>query len=383
MKIVYLLLHDFRFASVNLEEFVSSRFHFSKEYARRMSEMGHDVSLYILSDDVVGKKVIEVDGFEVKAFQPSLRFPPLMRFGNAHNLSVLREIASDSPDLVHLHNYYMWNFFYVAPWVKRRGTPLVAQFHGTDPIRKLKAMAFYPSIRSCDRILVPVKSEEDLLVRGLRIPGHRVKRFPSTGVDTQIFRRVRARDDQPLLLYVGRIPKPSSYRWEKAPQYLLPILKALIGAGVKARLVVVGDGPGLLSMTQTARNLGIQGSVEFLGSLDQAELPELYSRAWVTFVPMHMDELEPYWGGTVQESLACGTPVVAFNRESPGFGNYGLLVSPEAGTAAKLLRLALGDSSWISMAGDRGLEFVRQSCDWDVLSSRLDSIYEHLTIGNS
>lgn len=379
MKIIYLLLHDFRFASIGLEEFVSSRFHFSKEYARRMSRMGHDVTLYVLSDDVDGKKIVDVDGFQVKAFKTSLRFPPLMRFGNAHNLSVLREIARDSPDLVHLHNYYLWNFFYVAPWVKRRGIPLVAQYHGTDPVKKLKALAFYPSIRSCDRILVPVKSEEDLLVRSMRIPVERVRRFPSTGVDTRIFHRVRAREDQPLLLYVGRIPKPASYLWEKAPHYLLAILEAVIRGGVKARLVVAGDGPGLSSLTSAAQKLGIQGSVDFLGSLDQAELPELYSRAWMTFVPMHLDEIEPYWGGTVQESLACGTPVVAFNRESPGFRDYGLLVSPNAANAAKLLRLALRDPRWIPITGDRGIEFVRQSCDWDVVSKRLDSIYERLS----
>src|SRR2546425_9989856 len=126
MKIVYLLLHDFRFASLGVEDFAFRRFHFSKEYAKRMAQLGHDVKLYILAADVRCEKILEVDRFEIKAFDVSFRFPPFMRFGNTHNLGVLREIERDSPDLVHLHNYYLWSFPYVAPWVKRLRIPLVA-----------------------------------------------------------------------------------------------------------------------------------------------------------------------------------------------------------------------------------------------------------------
>ncbi len=378
MRIVYLLLHDFRFASLGVKDFAFRRFHFSKEYASRMAQLGHNVKLYILADDLTRKQVVEVEGIEVKAFNVSLQFPPMMRFGNAHNLGVLREIERDSPDIVHLHNYYLWNFLYTAPWVKTLKVPLVAQFHGTDPIRRVKASIFYPSLRLCDRLLVPIRSEEDFLVRRMKIPANRVRRFPSTGVNTQLFHRTGAKEEDPLLLYVGRIPEPSSYRWEKAPQYLLPILSALRKKGVRARLTMVGDGPGLPPMVRDAERLKLQDSVLFVGQLDNEELPEFYSRSWLTFVPIHMEDIEPFWGGTLQESLACGTPVVAFNAESPGFRKFGLLVPPSAESASKLIETALANTDWLVSAGDEGLEFIKENCDWNTVAQRLNSLYSNL-----
>jgi glycosyltransferase involved in cell wall biosynthesis len=381
MKLVYLLLHDFRFASTGLEEFAFHRFHFSKEYARRMAELGHEVKLYVLSGEIAQKKIIRLDGYELKAFRPSFRFPPFMRFGNDHSIEVMGELERDAPDLVHFHNYYLWSFPYVVPWVKRKGTPLVAQYHGTDPIRQAKALAFYPSLRLCDSVIVPTYREERFLSGILRIPRGRVARLPSTGVDTRVFRRVFPPDPVPLLSYVGRVPLPASYKWEKAPHLLLPLFKALLGLGVRARLIVAGDGPGLPLMKASASRLGIGGSVDFLGAVDQRALPELYSRSRLTFVPMYMDDIEPLWGGTVQESLACGTPVAAFNESSPGPHRFGLLLSPSP-RGASLVANSLAESDSLSRAGKEGSEFVKAHCDWESVITAVGSIYNGLLPGS-
>jgi glycosyltransferase involved in cell wall biosynthesis len=300
-----------------------------------------------------------------------------MRFGNTHSVGIKRELNRDAPDLVHFHNYYLWNFPYIAPWVKGKGTPFVAQYHGTDPIRRVKAAAFYPSLRICDSLLVPTRHEERFLTGTLRIPRTRVTLLPSTGVDTQVFKRVCPTDPEPLLTYVGRVPLPSSYMWEKSPHLLVPLLKALLSLGVRVKLLVAGDGPGLSAMKTSASRLGVGGSVDFLGAVDQRSLPELYSRSRLTLVPMHMDDIEPFWGGTVQESLACGTPVAAFNDSSPGLRKFGLLVSP-GGRGAPLLARSLADTDSLSKAGEEGSEFVKAHCDWDSLSKRVESIYERL-----
>ena len=96
MKLVYLLLHDFRFASIGLEEFAFHRFHFSKEYARRMAQLGHEVKLYVMSGEIARKKILYVDGYELKAFRPSFHFPPFMRFGNTHSVEVMAELEQDA-----------------------------------------------------------------------------------------------------------------------------------------------------------------------------------------------------------------------------------------------------------------------------------------------
>ena len=377
MKLVYLLLHDFRFASIGLEEFAFHRFHFSKEYARRMAQLGHEVKLYVMSGEIARKKILSVDGYELKAFRPSFHFPPFMRFGNTHSVEVMAELEQDAPDLVHFHNYYLWNFPYIVPWVKRKGTPLVAQYHGTDPIRQVKARAFYPSLRLCDSLIVPTYREERFLTRTLRLPSGRVVRLPSTGVDTRIFKRVYPPDPEPLLSYVGRIPLPATYRWEKAPHLLLPLVKALLGLGVRARLVVAGDGPGLPIMKSSASRLGVETSVDFLGAVDQRVLPELYSRSRLTFVPMYMEDIEPFWGGTVQESLACGTPVAAFNESSPGPRRFGLLLPP-GGRGAPLVARSLAEADSLFKAGKEGSDFIKAHCDWESVAANVASIYERL-----
>ncbi|HEV2226084.1 MAG TPA: glycosyltransferase family 4 protein [Nitrososphaerales archaeon] len=380
MRIVYLLLHDFRFESIGLKEFAFHRFHFSKEYARRMAALGHEVKLYVISGGIFRTQVIQMDGYELKAFRSSFQFPPLMKFGNNHSIEVMRELDRDSPDLVHFHNYYLWNFPYIAPRVKRKGATLVAQYHGTDPIRRAKAAAFYPSLRLCDLLIVPTRQEERFLTRTLRLPSERVTRLPSTGVDTRVFKRVRPPDPEPVLTYVGRIPLPTSYRWEKAPHLLLPLFKALMDFGVTAKLVVAGDGPGLPMMKASTARLGIVNSIEFLGTVDQGTLPELYSRSRLTLVPLQMDDIEPFWGGTVQESLACGTPVVAFNDSNPGPRRFGLLVRP-GWQGARLIADSIAEADFLSKAGKEGSDFVKTHCDWESVTTKVASIYQRLHPG--
>jgi glycosyltransferase involved in cell wall biosynthesis len=377
LRIVYLLLHDFRFASLSLQEFSYKRFHFAKEYARRMSQLGHDVKLYVMADGIKQREVIQADGYVIKAFKISLRFPPFARFGNDHSLEVLRELKRDSPDLVHLHNYYLWNFPYVAAWIRREGIPLVAQYHGTDPLRKLKGFAFKPALRWCDRILVPLFSEQSFL-RSLGLTDSRVIRFPSTGVDTQEFKRTSPAGKEPSFIYVGRIPKLANYRWEKAPQHLLPILGALRRLGVPARMTIVGDGPGLAPLMKRSEESGLRDAIDFRGSLEHRELPAYYSHSWFTFVPFLIEEIGPYWDGALQESLACGTPVIGFNNENPGFQKMGVLVPTDASEAAHLIGSALENRSLFSRVDDEGPQLTRRVCDWSVLTSRLEMLYEAL-----
>jgi glycosyltransferase involved in cell wall biosynthesis len=363
---------------MGLREFAYARFHFSKELARRMALLGHTVKLYVLSTDVRGVELLPMDGYQLKAFRPSFKFPPFLKFGNTHSLAVLKELRRDAPDIVHVQNYYLWNFPYVAPWAKDHGTPVLAQFHGTDPVKTVKAFAFYPSLRLCDRLLVPTRAEETFLTRSLHLPIERVERCPSTGVDTEIFHRMDPPDSEQLLVYAGRIPVPSNYLWEKSPQYLLPILKSLLDRGNRTRLVIAGDGPGLKSLQVAATHLRIEASVDFLGSIDQARLARMYSRSRLSFVPVHMEDIEPFWGGSLQESLACGTPVVAFNNRKPGRRRFGMLVPTEPSSAADMISKILADEDWLAQAGKEGGEYVGEHCTWNAITEHLDELYRGL-----
>ena len=91
-----------------------------------------------------------------------------------------------------------------------------------------------------------------------------------------------------------------------------------------------------------------------------------------------MDDIEPYWGGTLQESLACGTPVAAFNNKKSGFRPLGLLIPTSPGDAAQLLSTALTDLPWRSKIAEEGPKVIRGNCDWTAIAGRLNSTYHEL-----
>ncbi len=132
------------------------------------------------------------------------------------------------------------------------------------------------------------------------------------GVDLDTFRpldRENARkeiglDDAKSLLFVGRIEPLKGLE-------LLIRATSELGGGAKVRLLVVGgvlDGdPELDRMRRLAGELGIEGSVDFVGRVDHEELPLYYNAADVCVVPSFYES----FGLAALESMACGTPVVA------------------------------------------------------------------------
>jgi glycosyltransferase involved in cell wall biosynthesis len=72
-------------------------------------------------------------------------------------------------------------------------------------------------------------------------------------------------------------------------------------------LLVAGEGPERERLERLAYELGVAGSVRFLGGVSEERLVELYRAADVTVVPSV--SLEGF-GLVVLESLACGTPVI-------------------------------------------------------------------------
>jgi glycosyltransferase involved in cell wall biosynthesis len=127
----------------------------------------------------------------------------------------------------------------------------------------------------------------------------------------------------------------------------------------ETELVVAGPlhppgGPLFLDLAGLARSLGIEGIVHFLGPIDEAEKPALYSAATLfAFLTAYEG-----FGLPPLEALACGTPVLASAVSSiPEIvGEAGVLVNPfaEETVVAALGRL-LQDEAWRRELRARGL----------------------------
>lgn len=159
------------------------------------------------------------------------------------------------------------------------------------------------SLRNYDRIVCTTAYAAEEFERLL--PG-RVERV-ALGVNLEVFaphrysmdvRRKFLRDDDVLLVHVGRLSP------EKAPHRSIEALRELVERGVRARLVIAGDGPLRSRLERSADGL----PVNFVGFLsDRRELAHLLATADVSLNP---GPIETFCLSAL-EALASGTPVVA------------------------------------------------------------------------
>lgn len=150
----------------------------------------------------------------------------------------------------------------------------------------------------CRFVTEAVHSVKDLLELG--IPYENCVRIPP-GVDSLAFRPGIAAAE-PTVVYFGGL------RRYKRPDHAIRAFEILKRSVPEARLVVVGDGPSLTTMKQQTRDLGLAGSVRFLGRLDYPTLADVVRTAWVN---IHCSVAEG-WCLSAMEAAACGVPTAAY-----------------------------------------------------------------------
>jgi alpha-1,6-mannosyltransferase len=151
---------------------------------------------------------------------------------------------------------------------------------------------------------VPLGVDLDLFAPAAAVPGARA-RF--------------ATDDEVLIVHCGRLSP------EKKPERSLVALEALLAAGVKAVLVVAGDGLSRERMGRRAAGL----PVRFVGFVhDRRALAALLASADVVLSPGPVET----FGLAALEALSCGTPVVvdAGSALPEVIGTAGVAVADEA-----------------------------------------------------
>jgi len=380
VRVVTLLLHDERFSGWSINEKLR-RLHFSKQYLKFCKSFGWEPYLYCFHQSLREKHVYEADGLGViKIFPVEFRFPPLLRFGNDHNpKALLRELTSDGPDLIHFHQYYMFSFPYIAEFVKKRlKCPLTAQLHGYHQrwIRRLFYMPSLLSLKMADRVFYSYEPENSVY-RNFNLLDKAVL-VPMPSIDPKIFKPGR-KDDELNLLYVGRVPLSLSTYGDKSPVLLLHLLRRLLRYK-DVKLTIVGDGAGLPYCKHLASKLEIEGNVDFKGYLPHSVLPEFYRNSMLTLVPMELDDIDGYFDGAIQESLACGTTVAAFKSSSrkPSEGSLGFLLPKNIKDAAAEVSKLLDEPEILDKMATKGSRFVHCHCTEEKLKQKLRFEWEGL-----
>jgi 1,2-diacylglycerol 3-alpha-glucosyltransferase len=247
--------------------------------------------------------------------------PEDRRFSGAALRGVLNPALASRVDLVHVHTPFIAHYAGVRV-ARRPGLPVVATYHTFFedylhhyipilPRRIGGALARRFTLSQCRDVAALISPSapmrDALLQYGVTTP---IEVLP-TGMPAESFvrgdgARFRRQFDlpakRPMLLYVGRVAH------EKNIGFLLRMFARLRAQRSDALFVIAGEGPARESLTRLARDLGIAGSVRFIGYLDRrTELPDCYAAGDV-FVFASRTETQ---GLVLLEAMAQGTPVVS------------------------------------------------------------------------
>jgi glycosyltransferase involved in cell wall biosynthesis len=272
--------------------------------------LGHDVTLYASGDS-------QTSGTLEPMWPRALRHDAAIRDPNALHISLLervRQRASDF-DFLHFHlDYYSFSLF------SRQSTPFVTTLHGRlDLAEHQVVFSTFPN--------VPVVSISDAQRRPV----------PHAGWTRTIHHGLPERllTPQPVsphyLAFLGRISP------EKAIDRAIRIAGR---SGCRLKIAAKVDKVDRDYFEEEIRPLLSLPHVEFVGEIGDHEKPEFLSGATALLAPIEWPE--PF--GLVQiEAMACGTPVIAFNRgaipEVVEDGLTGFVVEDEMSAVGAVYRL--------------------------------------------
>ena len=180
-----------------------------------------------------------------------------------------------------------------------------------------------------------------------------------------------AHESEKILLFVGRLVP------EKGLDVLIKALPIILGNGVNAKIVAVGEGPQRDEYQRLANYYGFGNKILFTGHIDDWTLRALYRVADVVIVP---SRFEPF-GIVALEAMAAHCPVVASAvgglNEIVDYEGTGLKVplnNPDA-LAWAMLRVIkdVGFKDWI-------VNNAYQKClwnyNWDKIAEWTTGVYE-------
>ena len=307
--------------------------------------MGHEVTLFASGDSVTRAKL-------AAGWPRALRFEASIRDTIAPHMVMIEQVArrADEFDVVHCHlDYWPFSLF------SRLNKPFLTTLHGRLDLPELA-----PVFRCFNS--VPLVSISDAQRRPLTQVNF-VKTIHH-GIPEDLLTPQPVK--QEYAAFLGRVSP------EKGVDKAIRIAGA---AGMRLLVAAKVDNADKKYYDNEIKPL-IDASpwVEFIGEINDAQKPAFLSGAHALLFPI--DWPEPF-GLVMIESMACGTPVIAFNRGSVpeviDDGISGFIVHDEASAIAAVDRLGELDRATVRATFDRRFTARRMAEDYV-------DIYEELSM---
>ena len=361
---------------------------------RGLTQLGVDVEVFTCSfprqpkveHPATGLVIHRVDVYNF----PS---PDFLSWTVGMNHSMLSEIVSmpnlHDYDLIHAHD---WMVLPTAISLKNLlGVPTVYSVHSTEYGRRRGIHTdFQRTIYETEgwgtyeasRIIVCSNYMKDHISWLFRVPQDKVRVIPN-GVELPQktdrpgleFRRKYAKDEEKIVLFVGRIVE------EKGLNVLIGAMPLLIRSGVQAKLLVVGDGYASDRMKKIAWDIGAYDKVFFTGYVDDLTLDKIFGIADAQAVP---SLYEPF-GMVALEGMVKGVPIVVSDTgglsEIVEHERTGLKVPPDNSVelSSALRRLLVEDQLRKTLTSNAMAE-IPSRFSWPAVCERTKKTYEELLI---
>jgi glycosyltransferase involved in cell wall biosynthesis len=298
---------------------------------------GHDVTLFASGDSHTSGKLDA-------GWPRALRLDGSVRDPNALHMEMLERVRQkcddDEFDILHFHlDYYPFSLF------SRQPTPFLTTLHGRldlpehQPVFTTFSKAPVISISNAQRRPVPQANFVKTIYHGL--PENLLTPRPIT---------------PSYLAVLGRIAPEKGV--DRA-------IKIAIRAGIPLKIAAKIDRADEDYYEQVVRPLMDHPLVEYIGEIGDREKPEFLSGAYGLLLPI--DWPEPF-GLVMIEAMACGTPVIAYNRGSvPEIIDEaltGFIVEDETSAVAAVGRLASMDRAAVRRQFEARFTARRMALDY-------------------
>lgn len=195
-------------------------------------------------------------------------------------------------------------------WILRLlgGKRYVVSTHGMDVLLPLgniwKRWLATRILRGAAKITANSRFTANVIGRRYRIQPERITVvYPAPA---ELPDATRVESDQPTLLAVGRLVRRKGF------DLLIQAMEQIWKQEPEARLQIIGGGPERSELQAAAAASSQPDKVQLLGNVDDVQLAEAYSRAWVFVLPARSEGADVEGFGMVcVEAAARGVPVVA------------------------------------------------------------------------
>jgi glycosyltransferase involved in cell wall biosynthesis len=314
--------------------------------------LGHEITLFASGDSVTSAQLDAV-------WPRALRLDGAVRDPNALHMLMLERVYQRATDFDFLHfhlDYYPFSLF------SRQSVPFVTTLHG-----RLDLPEHQPVFHAFSGL--PVVSISNAQRRPL--PQARWVRTVHHGLPERLLTPKPIRPS--YFAFLGRIaPEKGVDRAIRIAQH----------CGVPLKIAAKVDAVDREYFDEQIHPMIKAAGVEYIGEINDTQKSEFLSGALALLVPI--DWPEPF-GLVMIEAMACGTPVIAFNRgsvpEVVDDGLTGFIVEDETGAIGAVDRLGQLSREKIRKRFEERFTARRMAQDYlAVYRSLMDSVARHLRL---